>query len=97
MGVRDDLIAKGVHPKALRCVSNEAVYVSRGRQEYRIKQDGPTFSILRWPRGPLPRDLRGSFTSFRLCEDRLIRFLKSKDKWGKAIYPGKELNGKSEN
>jgi len=95
MGVRDDLIAEGVHPRALRCVSNEAVYVSSGRQEYRIKQAGPTFSIHRWPRGPLPRNLRGSFTSFRLCEDRLINFLKSKDKWGKAIYPGKEFHGKS--
>jgi hypothetical protein len=95
MGVKDDLLAAGVHPRALRCVSNEAVYVSSGRQEYRILQSGPTFSIKRWPRGPLPRNLGGSFTSFRLCEDRLINFLKSKDKWGKAIYPGKESHGKS--
>lgn len=33
--------------------------------------------------------------SFKMCEDTLIRFLKSKDKWGKALYPGKD-NGKSE-
>lgn len=95
MGVRDDLLTAGVHPRALRCVSNDAVYVSSGRQEYRIRPSGPAFSIHRWPRGPLPRHLNGSFTSFRLCEDRLINYLKSKDKWGKAIYPGKEPNGKS--
>lgn len=93
MGVRDELLRAGVHPNALRCVSNEAVYVSGGRQEYRIVQEGNFFSIKRWPRGVLPRTLRGRFMSFRDTEDRLIRFLKSKDKWGKAIYPGKEPNG----
>jgi len=95
MGVRDDLLAAGVHPKALRCVSSDAVYVSGGRQEYRIEQSGPTFFVRRWPRGKLPRSLQGSFTSFKLCETRLINFLKSKDKWGKATYPGKEFHGKS--
>lgn len=95
MGVKDDLLASGVHPNALRCVSNAAVYVSSGRQEYRILQSGPTYAVKRWPRGALPRTLHGDFTSFRDCEDRLIRFLKSKDKWGKAIYPGKEPDGKS--
>lgn len=95
MGVKDDLLKAGVHPKALRCVSEDAVYVSRGRQEYRIEQSGPLWSIRRYPRGLLPKALRGAFTSFRSCEDRLILFLKSKDKWGKAIYPGKESHGKS--
>lgn len=94
MGVRDDLIASGVHPRALWCVSNEAVYVSGGRQEYRIIQTGPTWKIQRYRNGKMCPQLSGSFTSFKIAETRLISFLRSKDKWGKAIYPGKELNGK---
>jgi hypothetical protein len=95
MGVRADLLAAGVHPNALKCVSVDAVYVSGGRQEYKILQEGPYWSIRRWPRGRLPPQLRGQFLSLKECEGRLIRFLKSKDKWGKAIYPGKEPDGKS--
>ncbi len=79
----------GVHPNALRCVSKNPTYVSAGRQEYKIKQDGPHWVIKRWPRGVLPPHLEGSFLSFKDCENRLILFLKSKDKWGKALYPGK--------
>lgn len=95
MGVRDRLLAAGIHPNALRCVSPDAVYVSRGRQEYRILQDGPYWSVKRWPRGVLPKSLRGSFTSFKTCESLLIAYLKSKDKWGRAIYPRQESNGQS--
>lgn len=95
MGVKDDLIAAGIHPNALRCVSNEAVYVSAGRREYRIKQDGPYWSIKAWPWGPLRKSLKGSFTSFKLCEDRLVSFLRATDRRGRAIYPNKESNGKS--
>lgn len=80
----------GVHLKALRCVSDDPTYVSAGRQEYKIEQDGVFWQVKRWPRGVLPRSLRTQFTSFKQCEDALIRFLKSKDKWGKALYPGKE-------
>lgn len=90
MGVRDELLAAGVHPRALKCISEQAVYVSAGRQEYQIRQTGSMWYIKRYPRGVLPPILRGQFTSFRDCENRLINFLKSKDKWGKAIYPGKE-------
>lgn len=84
----------GVHPNALRCVSKNPKYVSAGRQEYRIykEPEAPMWYIKRWPRGPLPKSLQTSFLSFNQCEEALIEYLKDKDKWGKAIYPGK-LNG----
>lgn len=84
----------GVHPNALRCVSKDPTYVSAGRQEYKILREGAYWRVKRWPRGVLPPQLRTDFTSFRDCEETLIRFLKLKDKWGKALYPGKE-NGQS--
>ena len=84
----------GVHPNALRCVSPNPVYVSAGRQEYRIIREGAYWRVKRWPRGVLPPQLRTDFTSFKDCEEALIRFLKSKDKRGKALYPGSR-NGPS--
>ena len=86
----------GTHMNALKCVSNDPVYVSHGRQEYKIKQDGPYWCVKRWPRGPLAPEIRGTFLSFKDCEARLIRFIRNKDKWGNAMYPGKEpAHGKS--
>lgn len=86
----------GVHPNALKCVSDNPVYVTAGLQEYQILQDGPAWRIKRYPRGRLNPAISGHFTSFKLAEDALIRFIKRKDKWGRAMYPGKKF-GKSEN
>ena len=90
------VVFPGVHPRALTRVSTNPTYVSAGREEYLIEQEGPLWYVRRWKRGLLPPQLRTRFTSFRACEDTLIAYLKSKDKWGKAMYPGKEPNGKSQ-
>jgi hypothetical protein len=60
-----------------------------GRQEYTIVQEKDGFWVVQKYRGgKIPKELNHRFTSHRLCEETLIRFLKSKDFLGRAIYPG---------
>lgn len=93
MGVRDDLLAAGIHPNALTHVSDQAVYVTAGRKEYRIVPDGPNWRIKPWVRGPLKKSLKGVFTSFKLAETTLINHLRTTDRWNRAIWPDKDRNG----
>lgn len=79
---------KGVHPRARSKVRDDAKYVSSGLQEYTIDRDQVGYwFIKRYGRGALNPILQGRWTSFIEAEHRLINYLKSKDKWGKAIYP----------
>jgi len=79
---------KNVHPNAQKKVRPGAKYVSHGLQEYEIKQDNRgLFFISKYKGGKLAPALVGTFTTFYECERRLIAYLKSKDKWGKAVYP----------
>lgn len=80
----------GVHPNALKSVRPGAKYVSRGRKEYYIKQDDKSgfWRIHQYSGGLFPVRLKGNYTKYSLAEQDLIAYLKSKDKFGKAIYPG---------
>lgn len=86
MAVRD--LSK-VHKNALYRMRPDAVYASHGRQEYIIELDGSNYYIRRYRGGQLNRMLDTTFTSFKLAEETLVRWLKREDKWGKAIYPDK--------
>jgi len=79
---------RNVHPNARKKVRPGAKYVSRGLQEYEIKTNSiGHFYVSRYKGGELPVSLRGTFTSFRECEQALISHLRKTDKWGKAVYP----------
>ena len=79
----------GIHPRALRHVRPGAKYVSRGRRSFDIEIDGRgMYYVKPFGGGELPDTLKGTFTNFNACERELIKYLRSKDKFNKAIYPG---------
>lgn len=79
-----------VHPNALKKVRDPATakYVSRGHQEFWIEQDGRFWIIKRLLGGRVHPSLTQKFTTFQICEQTLIQYLRSTDKFNKAIYPG---------
>lgn len=77
-----------VHPKVGKKVRPTAKYVSAHLQEYEIYHDGSLWRVMAYKGGDLPPYLRGGWMSIVECEAVLINFLRSKDKFGKAIYPG---------
>lgn len=82
-----DRLAK-VHPNARKKVRDGARYVSAGLSEYTIERDKTGYWFIKKYRGgPLPEKLKGRYTHFKDCENDLIAFLRSKDKFGRAIYP----------
>jgi hypothetical protein len=82
---------KNVHPNAQKRVRPDAKYVSAGLQEFYIERDEIGYwSIKMYLNYQLPVKLQGKWISFIEAERKLIDYLKSKDKWGKAIYPNGE-------
>ena len=81
---------KGVHPKARTKVRDTAEYVTPSLQEYTVQFVSPRYyEIVQYKGGIRPRELGGLYTSKRDAENALVEFLKSIDKFGKAIWPGK--------
>jgi len=79
----------GIHPRALVHVRPGAKYVSRGRRSFDIEIDERgMYYVKPFGGGELPDTLKGTFTNFNTCERELIKYLRSKDKFNKAIYPG---------
>ncbi len=95
MVAADDPRFSHIHPDALGRIGYGAKYVSSGRTSYSIRQDtGGYWYIV--PYGGTPQKaLRGRYTSFQECERDLIKYLKSKDKFGdRAFYPGSKAQEK---
>ena len=62
-------------------------YVSKNGAEFTIKQNEiGQFYIVAF--APIQPHLRGKYSKFADAERALITFLKFKDFWRKAIYPG---------
>jgi hypothetical protein len=79
----------GFHPSVLTYIRPGAKYVSASLKEYYIRQDGMYYSIHKYRGASVSPRLRGSFTTFREAEEKLINWLKATDKFGKkARYPG---------
>lgn len=80
----------GVHPNALKFVRPGAKYVSRGRREFEILQapGGGLWRIHQRYGGGRPKAVQSEYTRFSDAEQALILYLKSTDKFNKAIYPG---------
>lgn len=78
-----------VHPRARTKVRDTAKYVSRSLQEFYIVQDNRGFWRIKMYRNPgsLARAIDGTYLTERDAEQALIMYLKSTDKFGKAIYP----------
>lgn len=78
-----------VHPRARTKVRDTAKYVSRGLQEFYIVQDNRGFWRIKMYRNPtrLAPAIDGTYLTERDAEQALIMYLKSTDKFGKAIYP----------
>lgn len=77
-------------PKVFTKMRPDAKYVSARGQEYTIEPTGTFWKVVPYKGGQLPKSLKQVFTSYNLCEQELITFLRSKDKWGKARYPGND-------
>lgn len=79
---------EGVHPNATTHVRPTAQYVSRGLQEYTIKRDGLYYVIRGFKTGKTPVELHGHFQTPLKAHNTLVGYLRRKDKFGKAIWPG---------
>jgi hypothetical protein len=81
-------------PQVLRYMRPTAKFVTTGRREMVIEQiPGTTKWRARFWRagvGKLPTEIDTSFTSYRDAENALIQYLRRTDKWGYAVWPGKE-------
>lgn len=76
-------------PPIFTKMRHTAKYATRGRKEYYIKQDEiGYFFVVPYKGGQRPKELTDKFTTHRLCEEALIKYLKRTDRFGKAIYPG---------
>ncbi len=79
---------KDVHPNALKRVRPTAQYVSGSLQEYTIERDsGGYYWINQYGGGKVHKSICGKFISKVDCERTLVSYLRSKDKFGRAIYP----------
>jgi hypothetical protein len=90
----DDPRFAGIHRDALKNIRPGAKYISSGRRSYDIRQDGQGYWYIVPYTGPLIKSLRGKYTSFKDVERALIQFLRSKDKFGRAWYPGSPASEK---
>ena len=64
------------------------MFVADRMQEWCIWYDGSLWRIYAYRGGQLPDELRGGWMSLSDCQQKLIGYLESKNKFGKAIYPG---------
>lgn len=78
-----------VHPKARSKVRDTAKYVSKSLQEFYIQQDSAGFWRIKMYRNPgrVAPSIDGTYLSELEAERALVSYLKSTDKFGKAIYP----------
>lgn len=81
-----------MHPNALKKLSKHPEYVSGSLQEYKIYHDGSLWRIKPHKGGQLADRLKGAWTSIVDAEQTLISYLKSKDKFNRAIYPNASRN-----
>jgi hypothetical protein len=78
------------HPNALKFVRPTAQYVTATRREMIIYRAESGLWKVRFYRGTeLPEKLKGRYLTFKSCEQDLIAYLQSKDKWNRALWPGK--------
>lgn len=78
----------GLTPKKSRH-SDSPVYMNAAKVEYTIvKTESGMWKVVMYKGGYTPKHLRGMFTQRSLAEKALIAWLKRRDKFREAIYPG---------
>jgi hypothetical protein len=69
--------------------SDNPVYMNAAKIEYTIvKTESGMWKIVMYKGGYTPKHLRGMFTQRTLAEKALVAWIKRRDKFREAIYPG---------
>ena len=78
----------GLTPKKPRRSSNPT-YMNAAQVEYTIeKTESGMWKVVMYHGGYTPKALRGMYTQRSLAEKALIAWLKRRDKFREAVYPG---------
>lgn len=78
-----------VHPSCMKKMKLEHDYITAGLQSYTLRQNKlGHWYIVKYKGGWLHKSVQGTYTTKDEAHRRLVSYIVSTDKWGKAIYPG---------